>query len=168
MILEASCISVGQKTVENADATHTQSFDRIGVATTPALGIFVFSARATRPSRFARLFTHSLGHPVLVRSRRSFRTTQGGVPSEYPPAEGCLRSKSLERCSAIISGAKNHVECTCEEPRPGRANRRFGKSRPVFEGSGNIWLFQVFSGDSGHQAFGRHTKTHRVAESLCD
>ena len=36
-----------KKAVLNADATHTQSFDRIGVATTPALGIFVFSARAT-------------------------------------------------------------------------------------------------------------------------
>ena len=36
-----------KKAVQNADATHTQSFDRIGVATTPALGIFVFSARAT-------------------------------------------------------------------------------------------------------------------------
>ena len=36
-----------KKAVQNADATHTQSFDRIGAATTVALGIFVFSARPT-------------------------------------------------------------------------------------------------------------------------
>ena len=37
----------GKKAVQNADATHMQSFDRIGAATTVALGIFVFSARPT-------------------------------------------------------------------------------------------------------------------------
>ena len=44
---EASGISVGQKGGSERDATHTQSFDRIGAATTVALGIFVFSARPT-------------------------------------------------------------------------------------------------------------------------
>ena len=44
---EASGISVGRNPIERRRLRRTQSFDRIGVATTPALGIFVFSARAT-------------------------------------------------------------------------------------------------------------------------
>ena len=44
---EDSGISVGRNPIERRRLRRTQSFDRIGVATTPALGIFVFSARAT-------------------------------------------------------------------------------------------------------------------------
>ena len=38
---------MGRNPIERRRLRRTQSFDRIGVATTPALGIFVFSARAT-------------------------------------------------------------------------------------------------------------------------
>ena len=44
---EASGISVGRNPIERRRLRRTQSFDRIGAATTVALGIFVFSARPT-------------------------------------------------------------------------------------------------------------------------
>ena len=44
---EDSGISVGRNPIERRRLRRTQSFDRIGAATTVALGIFVFSARPT-------------------------------------------------------------------------------------------------------------------------
>ena len=90
------------------------------------------------------------------------------IMMNYTIENGFHRRHSTLNARTRRTSMQSKPKWTIDPKNGSRGEFFLTQRRREAENAEKNWLLQVFSGDSDRRAFGRHTKTHRVAESLRD